>query len=68
MAVNAIHPGTRLPTKIVLASGAEPLGSLALGIETRVREVTSELHNLEVLARRRAADGGRRVVSRQNSE
>ncbi|WP_295839643.1 SDR family NAD(P)-dependent oxidoreductase [uncultured Microbacterium sp.] len=49
VAVNAIHPGTRLPTKMVLESGAEPLGSLALGIETCVKEVTSELHNSGVL-------------------
>ncbi len=51
VAVNAIHPGTRLPTKMVFESGAEPLGSLALGIETCVREVTSELHNSGVLVR-----------------
>ena len=38
--VNAIHPGTRLPTKIVLESGVNPMGSLALGIATCVRQVT----------------------------
>lgn len=38
--VNAIHPGTRLPTKIVLESGVNPVGSLALGIATCVRQVT----------------------------
>lgn len=37
--VNAIHPGTRLPTKIVLESGTEPLGSLELGIDACVDQL-----------------------------
>ncbi|PPH24818.1 SDR family NAD(P)-dependent oxidoreductase [Rathayibacter toxicus] len=39
--VNAIHPGTRLPTKIVLESSVEPLGNLELGIETCVNQATA---------------------------
>ncbi|MBF4561177.1 SDR family NAD(P)-dependent oxidoreductase [Microbacterium sp. VKM Ac-2870] len=39
VAVNAIHPGTRLPTKIVLESGVAPSGSLERGIETCVDQL-----------------------------
>ena len=39
VAVNAIHPGTRLPTKIVLESGVEPMGSLERGIEICVDQL-----------------------------
>lgn len=38
-ALNAIHPGTRLPTKIVLESGTNPIGSLELGIDSCVDQL-----------------------------
>ncbi|PPF23459.1 SDR family NAD(P)-dependent oxidoreductase [Rathayibacter rathayi] len=58
--VNAVHPGTRLPTKIVLESGVEPLGSLRRGLDACLSEVRAV--NQETAMFVRAAEKSIRIT------